>query len=184
MGKEKIYKFYDYLLRIIGAESRNMLYDYVYEVIEKEFANSFFPDDDERHYQFQSFFELQIKHLEKEGLIVVKFKNEKPKELGLSEIGEHVCTLGGYLQYKNKQEAEQKRIEEEKRQKREEEANERKWNIRSSITHTTLGIITLLSIIGGWVFEKTNNNLFMLLFFIAGCLLGYGVRNCKKRYCE
>lgn len=58
-----------------------MLYDYVYKVAETEFADRLFPEDDERHYQFQSFFELHINRLEKENLIVVKQKDEKPIEL-------------------------------------------------------------------------------------------------------
>ena len=181
MDKEKIFEFYDNLFRIIGDESRNMLYDYVYEVAEKEFASRFFSGDDERHYEFQSFFEHHIERLEKEGLIVVKYKNEKPIELGLSEAGEQVCSLG-YLQYKNEQEANQKRIEKENRQRTQEETNERKWNIRHNIVQIILNSITLMSIIGGWILGKTDTPLFILIIFIAGCSLGYGVRNSKKRY--
>lgn len=184
MDKEKIYEFYDYLLRVIRAESRSWLYDYVYEVAEKEFAERFFPNDDERHYQFLSFFELHIDRMEKEGLIVVKRKNEKPIELGASEVGEYVCSLGGYLQYKNEQESAQKRAEEEKRQRMQEESNERKWNIRNSIAQIVLIIITVLPIIGGWILGKTDNALFTLTIFIAGCLLGYGVSNLTKKYCH
>lgn len=184
MEEKRIYEFYDYLLRKIGAESRNMLYDYIYESAEIEFANKFFPDDDERHYQFLSFFELHFERLEKEhGFIAVKYKNEEPKEVGLTKSGEHVCTLGGYQQYKNEQEALQKRIEEENRQNREEEANERKWNNRNNIVQIILNSITILSIIGGWILGKTDNSIFTLLFFIAGCSLGYGVGIRKRKRC-
>lgn len=182
MDEKRIYEFYDYLLRVIGAESRNWEYDYVYEVVEKEFADRTFPDDDERHYQFQSFFDLHVGRLEKEGLIVVKYKNEKPLELGLSDVGEHACYLGGYLQYKNEQESAQKRAEEENRQRMYEESNERKWNIRNNIVQTILGILSILSIIGGWLLEKTNHCLFTITIFIAGCLLGYGARNRIKKH--
>ena len=185
MEEKRIYEFYDYLLRIIGAESRNMLYENVYESAKIEFANKFFPDDDERHYQFLSFFELHFDRLEKEhGFITVKYKNEKPKEVGLTKIGEYVCTLGSYQKYKNEQEALQKRIEEEDRQKREEETNERKWNIRNNISQTILCIITILPIIGGWILGETDNNFFTLIIFIAGCLLGYGVGNRKRKHCQ
>lgn len=177
MDEKRIYEFYDYLLRVIGVQSRNLEYDYVYEVVEKEFADRFFPDDDERHYQFLSLFELHIGRLEKESLIVVKRKNEKPIELGLSEVGEHVCSLGGYLQYKREQESVHKRAEEEKRQRMQEESNERKWNNLNNKTQIILGIITSLSIVGGWLYSKDNNTLFTILVFISGCLLGYGVCN-------
>jgi len=182
MDKEKIYEFYDYLLRKIGAESRDMLYDYIYDSSQIEFAEKFFPDDDERHYQFQFFFESHIERLDKEGLIVIKYKNAKPREVGLSELGERICTHGGYLQYQNDKELAQKR-KEENRQRIEDESNERKWNICNNIVQTILGIITSLSIIGGWVFEKSDNTLFSILLFISGCLLGYGVNNrIKKHY--
>lgn len=184
MDKEKVYEFYDYLLCVIRAESRSWLYDYVYEVAEKEFADRFFPDDDERHYQFLSFFELHIDRLEQEGLIVVKRKNEKPIELGASEVGEYVCSLGGYLQYKNEQESAHKRAEEEKRQRMQEEYDERKWNNLNNKTQVMLGIITSLSIVGGWLYAKDNNTLLTILVFIAGCLLGYGVSNLTKKYCH
>lgn len=184
MDKENIYEFYDYLLRVIRAESRSWLYDYVYEVTEKEFAERFFPNDDERHYQFLSFFELHIDRLEKEGIFVVKRRNEKPIEISLSEVGENVCSLDGYLQYKNEQEAAQKRAEEEKRQRMQEESNERKWNIRNNIVQIIVNSITLLSIIGGWLFGKTDNILFTLGLFIAGCLLGYGVGYRTKKFCH
>ena len=177
MDEKGIYEFYDYLLRVIGAESRNWEYDYVYEVVEKEFADRFFPDDDERHYQFLALFELHIDRLEKESLIVVKRKNGKPIELGLSEVGEHVFSLGGYQQYKYEQESAHKRAEEEKQQRMQEEYNERKWNILNNKTQVILGIITSLSIVGGWLYAKDNNTLFTILVFISGCLLGYGVSN-------
>lgn len=177
MDEKRIYEFYDYLLRVIGVQSRNLEYDYVYEVVEKEFADRFFPDDDERHYQFLSLFELHIGRLEKESLIVVKRKNEKPIELGLSEVGEHVCSLGGYMQYKLEQESAHKRAEEEKRQRMQEESNERKWNNLNNETQVILGIITSLSIVGGWLYAKDNNPLFTILVFISGFLLGYGVSN-------
>lgn len=180
MDEEKIYEFYDSLLRVIRAESRSWLYDYVYDVAEKEFADRFFPDDDERHYQFLALFELHIDRLEKEGLIVVKRKNEKPIELGLSEVGEHVCSLGGYQQYKYEQVSAQKRAEVEKRQRMQEESNERKWNILNNKTQVILGVITSLSIVGGWLYAKDNNTLFTILVFISGCLLGFGVSNRKK----
>ena len=177
MDKKNIYEFYDCLLRIIRAESRKWEYDYVYGVVENVFANRFFPNDDERHYQFQTFFELHIERLYKEGLIVFKRKNEKPIELGLSEIGEHVCSLGGYMQYKNEQEYAQKQAEEENRKRMQEESNERKWNILNNKIQVLLGAITSLSIIGGWFFAKNNNTIITIPIFISGCLLGYVVNN-------
>ena len=127
MDKDTIYEFYDYLLRIIGAESRDMLYDYIYDNAQTKYADRFFPDDDERHYKFLSFFTLHISRLEKEhGLIVVKYKNEKPKEIGLSDFGVYVCTHGGYGQYIMEREDTQKRIEGEERQNKEDESKERK----------------------------------------------------------
>lgn len=182
MDEEYIYEFYDFLLRVFRADSRNWQYDYVYEVAENKFADKFFPDDDERHYQFLSFFEFHFDRLEKEqGFIAIKYKNEKPKEVGLTKIGEYVCTLGGYQKYKKEQETLQKRVEEENQQKREEETNERKWNIRNNIFQTILCIITILSIIGGWILGKTGNNLYTLIIFIAGCLLGFGVGNRNRK---
>lgn len=178
MDKNTIYEFYDYLLRIIGAESRNMLYDYIYENAQTEFAEMLFPNDNERHDKFLSFFELHIDSLEKElGLIVVKYKNEKPKEIGLSELGVHVCTHGGYGHFISEKEAAQKRIEEEELNKNEEESNERKWNIRNNIVQSILGIITIMSIIGACMFSRSHNVYITILAFIAGCLLGYGVNN-------
>ncbi|MBO5614113.1 MAG: hypothetical protein J5905_06365 [Prevotella sp.] len=176
MEERKIYDFYDYLLRLIGTESRSWLNDYVYADVENGFAGKFFPDDDERHCQFQSFYELHIDRLEKEGLIVVKRKKEKPIELGLSEIGEYVCSLG-YKLYKNEQEVAQKRTKEDNWQRMQDEANERKWNILNNKIQVMLGIITCLSIIGEWVFSESNNTLFTMPIFIAGCLLGYGLNN-------
>lgn len=178
MDKDITCVFYDYLLRIIGAESRDKLYDYIYDNAQTEFADMLFPDDDERHYKFQSFFEHHIGKLEKEqGLIVVKYKNEKPKEIGLTELGVSVCSHGSYAHYISEREATQKRIEEEERIKKEVEANEHKWNIRNNIVQFILGIITIMSIISEWVFSKTCNIHFTISAFIAGCLLGYGVKN-------
>lgn len=182
MDKDTIYDFYDYLLRSIGAESRDMLYDYIYEKAQSKYAERLFPDDDERHYKFMSFFEQHIGRMEKEhGLINVKYKNEKPLEIGLSELGENVCTRGGYGHYISEKETEKKRIEEEKRQRIEDEFNERKWSIRNNIVQFILGIITIISIVGEVVLSKSDSVYFTVSAFIAGCLLGYGINNPKKR---
>ena len=81
------------------------------------------------------------------------------------------------MQYKLEQESAHKRAEEEKRQRMQEESNERKWNNLNNKTQVILGIITSLSIVGGWLYAKDNNTLFTILVFISGFLLGYGASN-------
>lgn len=108
------------------------------------------------------------------------YRPERGRTIGLKPIGNEVLAHGGCSQYQRFQKEKQEQKENQERQKEVEEAKERKWNIRNNIIQLSLGVITIISMIAGFILSGLERGIFPMLTFIAGILLGYGLNNRRK----